>query len=69
MTVDRELRNRSLLITLTHDRLKIRPHGVRAFGEDPVPLIENLVEDLDTLIRQADLVGVGIHQRPPNGVP
>ena len=47
-----------------HDRLEVRPHRVGALGQDPVALVEHLVEDLDALVGQADLVGVGVHQRP-----
>ena len=38
-----------------------------ALGEDPVALVEHLVEDLDALVGQPDLVGVGVHQGPADG--
>ena len=44
--------------------LEVGPHRVGALGEDPVALVEHLVEDLHALVGQADLVGVGVHQRP-----
>ena len=47
-----------------HLLLEVRPHRVGALGQDPVALVEDLVEDLDALVGQADLVGVGVHQRP-----
>ena len=62
--VDGELRDRPVL---AHHRFHVGPHGVGALGDDPVALVEDLVEDLDALVGQADLVGVGIHQRPADG--
>jgi len=49
-----------------HGGLHVRPHRVGALGQDPVPLVEHLVEDLHALVGQPDLVGVGVHQRPPH---
>jgi hypothetical protein len=56
---------------LAHQRLEVRPHRVAALGEHSGPLVEDLVEDHDALIRQADLVRVGVQQRPAHvtGVP
>ena len=53
---------------LPHQRLDVRPDRVGALGEDPVPLVEHLVEDLHALVGQPDLVGVGVHQRPADGL-
>ena len=65
--VDGELRD----AVLAQQRLEIRPDRVGALGERVVTLVEDLVEDLHALVRQAHLVGVGVHQRPPDrdGVP
>ena len=49
---------------LAHQRLEVGPHGVGAFGEDAVALVQHLVEDLDALVGQAHLVGVRVAQRP-----
>ena len=65
--VDGELRDRALRVALAHDLLHVGPHGVGALGDDPVALVEHLVEDLHALVGQADLVGVGVHQRPADG--
>ena len=65
MTVDGELRN----TVFSHQFLEIGPHRVGALGEHVLASVENLVQDLHTLIRGTDLVSVGVHQRPPhNGV-
>ena len=64
VAVDGELRDRALLVTGAHHLLHVGPHRVGALGEDPVALVEHLVEDLDALVGQADLVGVGVHQGP-----
>ena len=58
--VDGELRD----LVLAHHRLHVRPHRVGPLGDDPVALVEHLVEDLHALVGQPDLVGVGVHQRP-----
>ena len=65
--VDGELRDP----VRTHERLEIRPHGVRTLGERVVALVEDFVEDLHALVGHAHLVGVRVHERPVdgNGVP
>ncbi len=67
VAVHGELRDRALLVTGAHHLLHVGPHRVGALGEDPVALVEHLVEDLHALVGQAHLVGVGVHQRPPHG--
>ena len=62
VAVDGELRD----AVLAHHLLHVGPHGVGALGQHPVTLVEHLVEDLHALVGQPDLVGVGIHQRPPD---
>ena len=47
-----------------HRLLQIDPRGVGALGHGVGPLVEDLVEDLESLVRQADLVGVGVEQEP-----
>src|SRR6185437_12383767 len=39
---------------------------VAALGEGVRTFVEHLVEDLDALVGQAHLVGVRVHQRPPD---
>ena len=58
-------------VMLAHQRLKVLPDAVGALGEHALAAVEHLVENLDTLVRQAHLVGVRVHQRPPDlgGVP
>ncbi len=58
-------------LVLAHQRFEVRPDAVRPLGEHALALVEHLVEDHDALVRQADLVGVGVHQRPVDvaGVP
>ena len=63
VAVDGELRD----VVLAHHLLHVGPHGVGALGHDPVALVEHFVEDLHALVGQADLVGVGVHQRPADG--
>ena len=65
--VDGELRDP----VRTHERLEIRPHGVRTLGERVVALVEDFVEDLHALVGHTHLVGVRVHERPVdgNGVP
>ena len=63
VSVDGELTD----AVLAHQRLEVGPHRVGALGERVRALVEHLVEDLDALVRQADLVGVGVHQRPVDG--
>ena len=47
-----------------HGRLHVHPRGVGPLGHRVVPLVEDLVEDLQPLVGQADLVGVGIDEQP-----
>ncbi len=49
---------------LTQQFLQIRPDRVGTLGQDVRLLVEDLVQDLDTLVGQAYLVGVRIHQTP-----
>jgi hypothetical protein len=44
--------------------VEVPPRCVRAFGERVGPLVEDLVEDLQPLVGQPDLVGVGIGEQP-----
>ena len=48
--------------------LEIRPRGVGPLRECIRPLVEDLVENLEALVGETDLVGVGIHQQPPDPV-
>ena len=64
MAVDGELRDGAGVVAGAHHGLEVGPHGVGALGQDPVPLVEHLVEDRDALVGEADLVRVGVHQRP-----
>ena len=50
-----------------HQRLEVGPDGVAALGQGVRPLVDDLVEDLHALVRQADLVGVRVEQRPVDG--
>ena len=50
-----------------HPRLEVGPDGVRPLGQDPVPLVQDLVQDGDALVGQPDLVGVRVHQGPADG--
>ena len=54
-----------------HQRFQVAPHRVRPLGQNPVLLVQDLVEDGDALVGQPDLVRVGIAQAPPHldGVP
>ncbi len=47
-----------------HGRLHVHPGGVGPLGGGVLPLVEDLVEDLEPLVGQADLVGVGVDQQP-----
>jgi hypothetical protein len=49
-----------------HRALHVRPRCVCALGHGVVPFVQDLVEDLEPLIGQADLVGVGVHEQPRN---
>ena len=62
VAVDGELRD----AVLAHHRLHVGPDRVGALGEHAVALVEDLVEDLHALVGQPHLVGVGVHQRPPD---
>ncbi len=62
--VDGELRHP----VLTHEALHVGPDRVGALGQGVGPFVEDLVEDHDALVRHADLVGVGVHQRPADGL-
>ena len=66
-----ELRDRAVVVdgeladlVLAHHLFHVREHRVGALGQDPVPLVEYLVQDRDALVGQAHLVRVRIHQRP-----
>ena len=65
--VDGELRD----VVLAQQRLEVRPDGVGPLGQGVGTLVEDLVQDLDALVRQPDLVRVRVHQRPAHarGVP
>ena len=58
--VDREQRQ---LMRPEH-ALHVGPRGVGALGRRVGPLVEDLVEDLQALVGQPDLVGVGVDQQP-----
>ena len=60
--VDREQRD----VLAPHDLLEVGPGGVGALGEGVGALVEDLVEDLQALVGEADLVGVRVHQQPPD---
>jgi hypothetical protein len=62
VSVDREQRD----ALAPHDGLEIAPRCVRALGDGVVTLVQDLVEDLQALVGQTDLVGVGIRQQPGN---
>ena len=47
-----------------HRLLQIDPGGIRALGHRVRTLVEDLVEDLEALVGQSDLVGVGVEQQP-----
>ena len=46
------------------ERLEVDPRRVGALGDGVVALVDDLVEDLETLVGQADLVGVGVDEQP-----
>ena len=58
--VDREQRHRGA----PHLGRHVQPGRVGAFGERIVAFVEDLVQDLEPLVGQADLVGVGIDEEP-----
>ena len=45
-------------------RLEVGPRRVGALGDGVGALVEDLVEDLEALVGQPDLVGVGVRQQP-----
>ena len=47
-----------------HGRLHVHPGGVGPFGHRVGALVEDLVEDLQPLVGEPDLVGVGVEQHP-----
>ena len=49
---------------LPHQLLQVGPDRVRALGEDPVPLVQHLVQDRHALVGQTHLVRVRVHQAP-----
>ncbi len=53
-------------LVFAHHLLHVGEHGIGALGEDPVALVQDLVEDLHALVGQPHLVRVGVHQRPPH---
>ena len=59
--VDREERDAD---DRAHLRGQVEPGRVGALGERVVAFVEDLVEDLQPLVGQADLVGVGIEEQP-----
>ena len=49
---------------LAHEAGEVGPDAVAALGQHARLLVEHLVEDHDALVRQPDLVGVRVHDRP-----
>jgi hypothetical protein len=49
---------------LAHELLEVGPHRVGPLGKRVRVLVDHLVEDLDALVGDADLIGVGVHERP-----
>ena len=47
-----------------HGRLHVEPRGIRPLGQRVRALVQQLVEDLEALVGQPDLVGVGIDEQP-----
>ena len=50
-----------------HGGLHVDPGGIGPLSEGIGSLVEDLVEDLEALVRQPDLVGVGIEKQPGDG--
>jgi hypothetical protein len=50
--------------SLSHEGFKINPGRVRTLGYGVGALIQNLVQDLQPLIGQADLVHIGVSEEP-----
>ncbi len=48
----------------SHRGLHVDPRRVRPFGDGVGAFVEDLVEDLQSLVGEADLVGVGVEQQP-----
>ena len=49
---------------LTHESLEINPRRVRTLGNGVGALIQDLVQDLQPLVGQADLVHIGVSEEP-----
>jgi len=49
-----------------HQGGQVGPDRERPLGEQPVALVEDLVEDRQPLVGLAHLVGIGVHQGPPH---
>ena len=47
-----------------HEGLEVEPGRVGTLGDGVVALVQDLLEDLQALVGEADLVGVGIDQQP-----
>ena len=60
MRVDREQRQ----AVAAQQRLEIEPRRVGALGDGVGALVQDLVEDLQPLVGQADLVGIGVDEEP-----
>ena len=58
--VDREERHRAL----AHLAGEVEPGRVGALGDGVGAFVEDLVEDLEPLVGQPDLVGVGVDEQP-----
>ncbi len=48
-------------------RLHVRPHGIRAFGEGIGAFVDDLVQDHDALVGKGHLIGIWVHQGPACG--
>ena len=62
MRVDREERKS----VAPQEGLEIEPGRVRPLGDRVVALVQDLVQDLEPLVGQADLVGIGVDEEPPD---
>ncbi len=49
---------------LAQQRLQVDPGSIGALGHRIVTLVEDLIEDLQPLVGQPDLVGVGVGEEP-----
>ena len=54
-------------LVLAHEHLEVRPDGVGPLCQHPVTFVQDLVEDLNALVGQADFIRIRIHQCPPDG--